>query len=235
AMEGNPFDEPTAPSGKLSLDEYQAQLYRRLNRGDRPEDIMAWSREVGREIVPNEEWVATLAARDAALANNQPGQYGRVITMQPGERAPGSTVADAGAIVRRAGNAPLFYFGDEAVAAGMALAQDGDFWKQYEDNWRRLNAQDQVDETVRPGAVLAGDVAGIGLSMMTPTAIYDKGVKLLMPQTAGRGANLGIRSAVGAGTGAATGATAATGEGSVDDRFQFTEGGAAVGAGFGAS
>lgn len=243
----NVYDSPEnmePQNGPLSKDEFAAQLYERLNKGEKPADIVEWSKQAGHEIQTTgkagEAFYENIRLRDEALKQNRAGVYGRVNETPRGEADQSLDINDVGAFARKAANVPLFNFGDE-ISAGLAaiprsLRTGESLPDAYRKNWLDYDLRNELDEQFHPLASGAGEVAGVAASMFAPGAVYDNIVGRLAPKivedsTIGtRAANLATKMAVGAGTGAVTGATTATGEGSPDDRFKYAEGGSVVGA-----
>lgn len=224
----NPFNDPTAALAakpqRMSEDEFAAALYDKLNAGESPKTLVEWSKSVGHEIIPNENFYANVRIRDQALRDKQKGSYGRVQSLQPGESPPDDALDAGGAFVRQAGNTTLFNFGDEissALSAVPELLTGGDVEKAYRDRWNDLQTRNDLDWAIHPGMSTAGVVAGaLGGARVTPSVMNVKRV---------RDAGLAARAAAGAGEGAAYGALSATGEGTPDDRFGNTGAGATVG------
>jgi hypothetical protein len=251
----NPFNDTTPHP--LTDDEFREGIYQRLNDGHSPAAIQQWAKDNNREILTTgkngEAWAANVAAAAEARKNKRKGVYGRVNVLKPGEvtDAPGETLDTLAALDRHAANMAAFNFGDEAVAGAKALFQSGNLTENYLRNHRLLAARDQMDEEFHPGASQAGNVLGMGASMLMPGAVFDRAAeyvaprvlsiasRVIKPVTEGAdraviaGSNLATRAAVGSATGAATGAVSATGEGTPEDRFKNTRAGAEIGAAVG--
>lgn len=246
----NPYEQPDVLMNppEITREKYEADLYRRIRRGDSAAEIMEWSNSMG-QTLDEESLTQNIAIREQAKADGREN-YALGEVLAPDRWSPAGTLEDLGTILRTGANVPLFNFGDEAFAAVRAGLQEGDFMDNYEKNWTQYDTQDQLDARYRQGARNVGLGLGVAGSMFMPGAVFDKAVRYAAPRvatTAGNAAvqggasarnvaravkagDVGARVAVGAGTGAATGALAATGEGSVDDRFEYTGGGAAIGA-----
>lgn len=242
----NVYAQPEAlqPTGEpLSNDQFYSQFIQKLREGESLPNLQTWAQSVGHKLIDNEGLRANIAIRDQAMRDGtiDTVQFGRQEVVPAGEAPrPDSIVDSGGAFIRKAANVPLYNFGDEIFAAGQALTQPGAFGENYEKNWLSINARDQMDEELHPGMSTAGTIAGVGASILMPTAIYDRGVRMLpkVADTATRGTravNVAARSGVGAATGAAAGATAATGEGGIDNRFEHTGGGFVLGGATGAA
>lgn len=248
----NPYDTPESlptQREKFSPDAFSAELYKRMREGASAGDLMQWGLEQGQQL-NEEDLLENIAMRDYAKENNLADPtFGRVVFNGNGPHA-GDNIDTLGTMLRTGGNLMLMNFGDEAASAAAAAVQDGDFGENYEKNWLMLDAQDQLDARMRPGAYRAGTALGFAGSMALPGAFFDKGVRALAPRaasTAGNAAvragataptvvrvaqagNVGAKAAVGAVTGATSGAVAATGEGTPYDRFENTGAGAVTGA-----
>lgn len=231
----NPFDDlsaplaATAPVG-ISNDEFSGQFYDKLNAGESPEAIIQWSKEVGHQIIPDENFYTNVRIRDEALRNGGKGKYGRVNATEAGEAPPTDVLGGAGAFLRQGGNTMLFNFGDEIESAVRAVPewmQGKGFEQAYEDRHADLQSRNNLDWTVHPGMSLAGTATGALLSAKITPSIMNVGKV--------RNAGLAARAAAGGAEGAAYGAVAATGEGTPQDRFRDTGAGAVIGGGIGAA
>lgn len=238
AAEPNQFDaiEAGASFPNMTEDEFNSEVYTRLRRGDSADDILAWSRQTPFAIIDNMDFRKNIMVRDeAAKKGMDEFALGRITHNKSGANVPQMGTLDSlGLMAGRAANTALFNFGDEAVAAGAALTQDGDFWDNYERNHRGIAEYEDVMVGVNPGAAYTGDAIGIGASMLAPGAIIDDIGRAAM-QRAGLSApqQLGGRMALGGAAGGTAGAVAATGEGTPDNRFENTGGGFLLGASLG--
>ena len=226
----NPFDNLTPAPPKMSLDEFSAALYDKLNAGESARSILDWSKSVGHAIKANEGFYENVRIRDQALRNKRKGVYGRVNQLKEGEAQPTDVLGAGGALIRQAGNTILFNFGDEIDAALRAVPElltGGDVEKAYRDRWNDLQTRNDLDWQIHPGMSTAGTVLGaVGGARVTPSVMNIGKV---------RNAGLAARAAAGGAEGAAYGAAAATGEGTPDNRFGNTGAGAVIGGGIGAA
>lgn len=222
AQEPNAFDQINAAEAPkpLTPEEFQGQLYDKLNNPEEtPQTIIDWSKTVGNEIQPTEDFYKNYAIAEQARAKGVPGSYGKVDTQAAPDN--GFTLGAGGAFVRNALNPIAFNFGDETASALMAIPaalRGEDFGEAYEKNWLATDAVDQVDAAVNPGASLAGQIVGIGGSALLPIG----------PATAGR--TMVGKVLTGTGVGAGLGAASAAGDGKgLQDRIDRAGGGALVG------
>tara|TARA_B100000678_G_scaffold289414_1_gene299906 strand:- start:4987 stop:8076 length:3090 start_codon:yes stop_codon:yes gene_type:complete len=240
----NPYDNPVAldETKPLPAEDFDAEFYRRLSAGESVPQLYKFAEANGRQIVADEGFLANIAERDAALAENRKPNFGQITVAEEGTYNP-DLLSGAATFATRALNVPLYGFGDEAFAAGKAGIQalgGADFGEAYEQNWREANAFNQVSREANPGAAATGDVVGAIGSIAIPGAVVDKGFRAINAarnagQMTGVAANV-AKGATGAVAGATTGAVTAAGEGDMGNRDENVGSlalfGGALGAGF---
>jgi hypothetical protein len=232
----NAFDEggEGAPP-PMNFDQFTKATYDRIRRGDSPDDIIEWSKTTPFTITDTMDFRQNFVNRDNAERRGIDNYaLGRIVEPSKVPAPAMSNLQTAGMIARRAANVPLFSIGDEIASGVAALGQEGNWYENYQDNHRQLAEQADLEETVNPGGALASDIAGTGISMVTPAAVFDKVLRTIATRKgADVAAKTSTKAIVGGGTGTAAGAVAATGEGTPQDRFQYTADGAAIGLGLG--
>lgn len=235
AFDGYAQDTPPPEQPRMTQEAWESEFYNRMRRGDKAEDILAWSQSTPFKLTDNMNFRRNIMIRDEGLAKGFDPALGRINNLAPGETSTPNTLDDAGTIMRRMANQGLFNFGDEAASAIRATVGggDGSWFDRYERSHREMAELTDLEDKVSPGAAAVGDALGIGASMFVPLGVVDKGAKAL-PKVLGRDpGGMTAKMLSGAAAGTVYGGVAATGTGTPQDRFKDTPTGAALGAAFG--